>query len=104
MEEMYLDPTLFGGIDRIDITDRSLSQIVDEQYYMRPVGGKQTFRIRYVRGKRAVHLGVSADTPVLSVKRYLDFKQATSAIFSELYCRTDQFVFSQTLGGRSDEE
>ena len=100
IEDMYLDPTLFGGIDRIDITNRSLSQIVDEQYYMRPIGGKQTFRISYLDGKRALHLGVSADIPILSVKRYLDFKQATSAIFSELYCRTDRFVFSQTLGGR----
>jgi GntR family transcriptional regulator len=32
------------------------------------------------------------------VKRFLNFDQTKNAIYSELYCRTDQFVFSQTLG------
>jgi DNA-binding GntR family transcriptional regulator len=100
MEDMYLDPTLFPGIDRVEMAGRSLSQIVDEQYYLRPVGGKQTFRIGYAHGDRAFCLNVDADTPILLVKRYLDFEPAHSAIFSELYCRTDRFIFSQILGGR----
>ena len=75
IEDIYLDPTLFMGIEAIDLTDRSLSQIVDEQYYMRPVGGKQNFRIGYVSGKKASKLGVSGDTPILIVKRFLDFSQ-----------------------------
>jgi GntR family transcriptional regulator len=100
MEDMYLDPTLFPGIDRVEMAGRSLSQIVDEQYYLRPVGGKQTFRIGYAHGDRASCLNVDADTPILLVKRYLDFEPADSAVFSELYCRTDRFIFSQILGGR----
>jgi len=100
MEDMYLDPNLFPGIDRVEMAGRSLSQIVDEQYYMRPVGGKQTFRIGYAHGDRASCLNVDPDTPILLVKRYLDFEQAESAVFSELYCRTDRFIFSQILGGR----
>jgi GntR family transcriptional regulator len=31
----------------------------------------------------------------------LNFDQTINAIYSELYCRTDQFVFSQTLGAYS---
>ena len=100
IEEMYLEPGLFPGIDRVEMAGRSLSQIVHEQYYMRPVGGKQTFRIVAIDGKRASHLQVAPDTPILLVKRYLDFEQAECAVFSELYCRTDRFIFSQTLGGR----
>jgi GntR family transcriptional regulator len=98
MEDIYLHQTLFANIDKIDLADRSLSQIVDENYYLRPVGGKQNFRIGYVTGKTAKNLQVAPATPILTVKRFLHFEPAENGIYSELYCRTDQFVFSQTLG------
>lgn len=98
LEEMYLHPTLFAGIDRIDLTGRSLSGIVDEQYFMRPSGGTQHFSIGWPVGARAEHLEVTGDTPILMVKRFLHFKQARQAIYAELYCRTDRFVFSQQIG------
>jgi GntR family transcriptional regulator len=66
---------------------------------MRPVGGNQNFRIGYLTGKRAGDLHVSEKTPILVVKRFLHFLRIENAIFSELYCRTDQFVFSQKIGG-----
>ncbi|UCD33713.1 MAG: hypothetical protein JSV38_07605, partial [Desulfobacterales bacterium] len=55
-------------------------------------------------GKRARALGVAEVTPILTVKRFLHFEPAKNAIYSELYCRTDRFVFSQTLGGMTDED
>ncbi len=103
LENMYLHPMLFSGIDRIDLSGRSLSQLVDEHYYMRPTGGKQNFRIGYLAGKNARDLNVSPETPILEVKRFIHFVQKKSAVYSELYCRTDRFVFAQTLGGISDE-
>lgn len=103
VEDIYLHETLFANIDRIDLSDRSLSQIVDENYYMRPIGGKQNFRIGYVTGKKAENLQVTPDTPILTVKRFLHFESAKNGIYSELYCRTDQFVFSQDLGEYTDE-
>jgi GntR family transcriptional regulator len=102
-EDIYLHAGIFAGIDAIDLEGRSLSQIVDERYFLRPVSGRQTFRIGYVEGVKATNLAVSPTTPVLLVKRFLNFPQADSAIYSELYCRTDQFVFSQTIGGMTDE-
>ena len=99
VEDIYLDATPFLGIDRIALQDQSLSQIVDEHYYMRPTDGKQHFKIVYLDGKRALNIAVSPDTPVLLVKRFLNFAQTKNAIYSELYCRTDRFVFSQTIGG-----
>ncbi len=99
IEDIYLDPSLFRGIDQIDLSNKSLSQIVDEQFYMQPTDGKQNFRIGYLNGTRAKNLSVSSDTPILMVKRFLNFAQAKNAIYSELFCRTDNFVFSQTIGG-----
>ena len=98
VEYIYLHDMLFKGIDKIDLTSRSLSQIVDEHYYMKPTSGRQNFRIGYLTGEKGNALEVSPETPILMVKRFLNFEQMKNAIYSELYCRTDQFVFSQTLG------
>lgn len=97
IEDFYFHYELFAGIDRIDMAHQSISRIVSEQYYMQPTGGRQNFRIRTVAGKRAMLLSVSSDTPILLVKRHLDFHQADDAVYSELFCRTDRFVFSQNL-------
>ena len=103
IEDIYLHAGIFAGIDAMDLEGRSLSRIVEERYFMRPVSGRQTFRIGYVDGSRATSLAVSPTTPILLVKRFLHFSQAENAIYSELYCRTDQFVFSQTIGGMTDD-
>lgn len=97
IEDMYLHEKLFKGIENIDLSGRSLSQIVYEHFYMKPNSGRQTFRIGYLTGEKASNLEVTTDIPILIVKRYLHFFQAKNAVYSELYCRTDQFVFSQTL-------
>jgi GntR family transcriptional regulator len=102
IETMYLHPELFKGIDEIDLKGKSLSEIVSGRYYMRPNGGKQNFRIGFLSGKRAEFLGVTKGTPILLVKRFLHFAQAENGLFSEIFCRTDQFVFSQTIGGLTD--
>ncbi len=102
IEDFYLHAALFPGIDGIDMSQESLSQIVSERYYMRPTGGWQSFRIGYLSGKRAQLLSVSPDTPILIVKRRLHFPQMIDAVYSELFCRTEQFAFSQTIGGATD--
>jgi GntR family transcriptional regulator len=102
-EDIYLLPELFQGIDQIDLQGRSLSQIVDKLYYLRPTGGKQNFRIGYLNGEKAKALDVSPSTLILLVKRFLHFAPAPNAVYSELYCRTDLFVFSQAIGGVEGE-
>ena len=97
IEDIYLHATLFSGMERFNLQGRSLSQIVEAQYYMRPTGGKQNFRIGYLTGEKAKSLDISSGTPILAVKRFLHFEQAKNAIYSELFCRTDRFVFSQSL-------
>lgn len=99
VEAFYLHAELFAGIEHLDLAGRSLSAIADEHYYLRSSGGRQAFRIGYVNGDTARHLQVALQTPVLVVRRWLDFPQTPQGVFSELWCRTDQFVFSQTIGG-----
>jgi GntR family transcriptional regulator len=99
IEDLYLHPTLFSGIDRIDLMNASLSEIADERYFMRPDSARQHFRIGYLDATKADLLEVAPEAPVLIVNRYLNFPQADSAVYSELFCRTDRYLFSQTLGG-----
>jgi GntR family transcriptional regulator len=103
IEDVYLHATLFKEIDRIDLSGQSLSRIVNERYYMRPIGGKQNFRIGYVNREKSNKLKISHTTPILVCKRFLHFEQAKNAFYSELYCRTDKFVFSQTIGGITED-
>lgn len=99
IEALFLHPGLFAGIEKMDMEGRSLSTLADERFFLRPIGGKQNFRIGYLDAARAGRLDIAPETPVLEVKRFLHFPQAQNGVFSELYCRTDQFVFSQSIGG-----
>lgn len=103
IEDIYLNAALFSGIERFDLTGRSLSRLADEHFYLRPSGGKQNFRIGYLTGEKGRSLAVGPRTPVLLVHRYIHFGEAKNAVYAVLYCRTDQFVFSQTLGGMNHD-
>jgi GntR family transcriptional regulator len=103
LEDSYLHPQLFAGIERIDLQGHSLSAIADEHFYLRPSSGKQHFRIEYPSADRAGLLEVEDTVPILRVDRFLNFSQADNGFFSRLYCRTDRFVFSQNIGGFGHE-
>ncbi len=103
IEDIFLHQTLFSGIERFDLTGKSLAQVVSDKFYMKPVGGKQNFRVEAVPEKRARLLNLSTGDPVLNVKRLLNFPKAENAVCSEFFCRTDRFVFSQTIGGVSHD-
>lgn len=101
IENIYLHAELFAGIEEMDLAGASLSAIAEERFYLQPVSGKQSFGIGHLSADKAFHLGVSTDAPVLTVKRYLHFPQTTNGVFAHLWCRTDQFVFTQHIGGNS---
>ncbi len=75
----------------------SVAQVVQDRYYLKPTHAEQSFRV--ARAPEAVQklLELQATEPVLLVKRSLFFPRAPRAVFSELYCRTDELIFSQTL-------
>jgi GntR family transcriptional regulator len=99
IDEVYLDPELFAGLDRFDLQGRSLSAIAEQHYFLKPVGGRQSFTISYLQGPKARFLNILPETPVLLVRRYLHFPRIENGVFAQVWCRTDQFVFSQNIGG-----
>jgi GntR family transcriptional regulator len=100
LEEMYLSTVLFPDIDTIELAGKSISQVVEDVYYQKPSGGKQTFCVAVPGSERGPQLGISGKSPTLLVKRFLDFPRMENGIYAELYCLTDRFVFFQTLGGK----
>ena len=97
LEDIYLDPELFMGIDRMDLANKSLAQVVSDHYFLTPETGTQQFKVETLNSKRAKWLALSPSDPILTVKRTLNFPQAPNGIFSILFCRTDVFDFSQTI-------
>jgi GntR family transcriptional regulator len=97
LEDLYLEIDCFPGLDRQSLAGRSLSQLADEQYHLRPESADQNFRVVRAGTRRGEQLGCSRQTPILLVKRTLHFPAMRSAIFAELACRTDRLAFSQTL-------
>ncbi|NOX34750.1 MAG: GntR family transcriptional regulator [Deltaproteobacteria bacterium] len=97
LEDIYLHPELFLGIDRLELENRSLSGVVSDQYYLEPETARQTFKISFLPETKAGLLGLLPSDPILEVQRTLNFPGAKGAIFSRLYCRTDTFLFSQTM-------
>ncbi len=101
VEETYVDPGLFPGIDRHDFARESLSRVVRDRYYAVPISCRQTFRVAFDKTRSAL-LGLSPARPLLEVSRTIHFQDQQAGVYSLLFCRTDRFTFSQTLGGSDD--
>jgi GntR family transcriptional regulator len=99
IEDMYLDPGVFPGISGVDFSVHSLSGIIEDRYQMRPTHGKQSFSVHYPDTEQAVLLDLQITDPVLFVRRYLHFQDRENAVYSELFCKTDTFMFTQKIGG-----
>ncbi len=97
IEDIYINTEIFPGIDKYEFNEMPLSKIVEEKYFTKPSGGKQTFGICLLSGLKREKLKILDDMPVLLVKRWIHFNHAENAIYSEIYCRTDKFVFSQNI-------
>jgi len=97
LEDIYLDQELFIGIDKIDLENKSLAQVVSDHYYLAPENANQQFKIETLDSEKATWLQLTQLDPILTVRRNLNFPHAPNAIFSVLFCRTDMFAFSQTI-------
>jgi GntR family transcriptional regulator len=96
-EELFLDPLVFPDLQHVPLSGVSLAQMVEERYYLKPTHAEQSFRVAQAPLSVCKLLEVSPSEAVLLVKRTLFFPRAERAIFSEMYCRTGDLVFSQTL-------
>jgi GntR family transcriptional regulator len=101
LERLYFDPDVFVGFGALQLAGASLSGVVEERYYLRPTHAEQSFRVAVPREDVRQALGLSARSSVLLVKRALFFPRAPRAVFGELFCRTEELVFSQTIGAET---
>lgn len=98
VEDIFLHPVLFAGLETMDLTGQSLSRIAAEHFHLTLSGGEQQFRVNSPDARLARLLRLPRGASVLVVHRTLHFPDAPRAIFSVLSCRTDRFVFTQKLG------
>jgi len=97
LEQLFLDPELFAGIDEASAAEGSLSTWLEQRRGERPSAGRQTFRVEPMVGRPAQLLGVAPRTPLLVVLRTLDFPACASGLFARMTCRTDRVQLSQVL-------
>lgn len=101
LERLYFDREVFAGLEQLELSGASLSRVVEERYYLKPTHAEQSFRVALPPEKVRRALELSARAALLLVKRSLFFPRAPRAVFGELYCRTDELVFSQTIGAET---
>jgi GntR family transcriptional regulator len=97
-EELYLDPVLFPDLERFNLEGASLARIVQRDYFQTPSSATQHFSVHCLGAEQASALRLRAGASILLVHRHLHFDAQPSAIYGKMYCRTDELVFSQTLG------
>ena len=101
LERLYFDPEVFAGLERLPLAGASLSRVVEERFYLKATHAEQSFRVAVPGDDVRQALGTAPRAAVLLVKRSLFFPRAPHAVFGELYCRTDELVFSQTIGAET---
>jgi DNA-binding GntR family transcriptional regulator len=102
LEELYFEPSVFPGLDRLALTGRSLSELTRERYLLEPREVRQRFSVAVLDAERADSLGLADGSAVLRVERSIDFVSAAQALHAVLWCRTDSVHFSQTLAFGAD--
>ncbi len=99
VEDLWLDPLTFPGLEALPLDATPLSQIVRQYYHLEPTDGEQSFHVAEPPLAVAHALELPGASAVLLIQRTLNFSNARSAVFSRLHCRTDRVTFSQKLGG-----
>lgn len=102
LEKLWLHAELFDGLRAVDLRGLSLAQVVEEKFFLKPLRADQRFRVVTAAGRDARELGLRRPSPILLVKRRIDFRTMDGAIYAELYCRTDRLAFSQIIEGAPD--
>jgi len=97
LEILHLDAELFTGLERIDLEDASLSKLAREHYFLEATSADQSFEIVSTDQETSALLELKTGDQILKVCRNLHFGQYTNAIYTEIFCRTDRYRFSQTI-------
>ena len=101
LEEFFVDAAVFPGLEAFNLSVKSFAEVVQQHYFMKPERSRQTFQALALDQQYRRLLGLGPGQPALLVRRTLDFPGALAAVYTELYCRTDEYVFAQTIEGHS---
>lgn len=96
-ETFLLNASVFPGLEKRNLQDRSLSALIRDEYYLEPTSARQTFKVINADKSDAGKLEIAEGTALLLVSRELTFGQYGVALFAEILCRTDRFEFTQML-------
>jgi len=99
LERFWFDAEVFPEFDALSWSGGSLSEAVRSRYRLEPLSADQSFEAVLPDCEEAKLLAVEEGQPLLKVQRVLHFATAREAVASEILCRSDRFVMSQTIGG-----
>jgi GntR family transcriptional regulator len=99
LERLWFDAEIFFDFDASDEGERSLSELVRRRYGLEATSADQRFLAVLPSPSDAEILRVSPGEPLLQVNRFLHFPTAKNAVLAQMVCKSDRFVFSQTIGG-----
>jgi GntR family transcriptional regulator len=99
LERFFFDSEIFPDFDALSWSGGSLSEAVRGRYHLEPLSADQSFEAVLPDCQEAKLLCVEETQPLLKVQRVLHFATARAAVASEILCRSDRFVMSQTIGG-----
>jgi GntR family transcriptional regulator len=102
LEHIAFRADVFPGFDQIPLKDQSISELVERIYHRLPCGSRQEFTLGTLEQSWAQVLQISSKTPLLLIKRTLDFPGAPAACHSSMYCRADRIQFVQNLTAISE--
>tara|TARA_Y100001934_G_C12203731_1_gene702533 strand:+ start:117 stop:848 length:732 start_codon:yes stop_codon:yes gene_type:complete len=100
-EQIFLEPTVFPGLDQRSYRDGSMSQLVEQHYQLSPVAGRQSFTAEPASAKLCKVFRIEPAAPMLVVRRTLDFAGAEAAVFAVMVCHTERFAFAENIGDLS---
>ena len=104
-EYAWLHGALVPGLDARNLNDRSLYRTLQDEYNLRPGGGKQWFSAIAAGLKVARALRIRPGAPVLKVVRKLDLLRVggpittthSGSMFVELYAAQGPFLLEQSI-------
>ena len=102
LEHIAFRADVFPGFDQIPLKNASISEIVERIYHRTPSSSRQEFTLGTLKEPWAQALRVTVETPLLLIRRTLDFAGAPQACHSSMYCRADRIQFVQTLPANSE--
>jgi GntR family transcriptional regulator len=100
LEELWFDAEVFDAFDKLSLAGHSLSEVVASRYRLEPSSADQSFRVEALEAEDAALLSLPVGSAVLHVERTLHFPTAARAVHARMKCRTDDFTFSQRIGGQ----